>query len=413
MLRNKLIYIATFVGFMLVNNSMSIMKIPWGNTYYGVLIATFVFLFLEKTGKINAPMFLLYIISALSIAANDVPDFFKAWPRLGLFIMLTALISPAFMTDKAIKFKTQMFATVLYLLILVMIISLFLFFTGGGYSTTYYNPYFQGAMNHSMTMGPVAALSSLFSLFQLQYPHTKKMKYALYIFLVGSIFCVMQAGSRAAFLGTMASLLAFLYFRNKEYFIIVVRKYIVYISIVVFTTPFWMAYMDQIVRKNKGESGLNTDSRSVLWKQRIEEWESSPIWGIGFSSVDAEAGQSYSFDIKTGQVETGSSWLCILSMTGILGFICVVVIFVGAFKRGYKIMQSSNATGSFLLSIMIFYMFHMMAEGYIFAGGNFLSTILWLTLGTIYSIAYMPEYGDILEKKLKIKLDIKLPIFMK
>ena len=136
------------------------------------------------------------------------------------------------------------------------------------------------------------------------------------------------------------------------------------------------------------------------------------LLGIGFSSVDAKAESGNTFDAKNGNVETGSSWLCILSMTGICGFACVFVLFVGAVRRGYEIIKTSPATGSFLLSILVFFIFHMMAEGYIFAGGSFLSTQVWLVLGTIYSISYYPEYGDILEDKLRLKINIRIPTFL-
>lgn len=399
-----------FVGFMLVSNSMSIMPFRWGNAYYGVLIATFIFLFFEKTGKINAPMFLLYIFSALSIAANDVPDFFRAWPRLGSFFLMTALISPAFMTEKAIQFKTQMFSTVALLLMMVTIISVFIYITGGGYNAhNILDRYFRGATKHSMLMGPVAAISNLYCLFQLQYKQTRWMKYLYYAIIGGGMLCIMQAGSRAALISSVMSMIAFMYFRYKEQFIVVVRKYIVYITLIVCSAPLWMIYMNNIQTKNKGDTSLNTDSRSVYWKQRIVEWESSPIWGIGFSTVDAEAEYS-TVNKQSGTVETGSSWLCILSMTGILGFSCVIIIFIGAIRKGLQVINSSPATGSFLLSYLVFFIFHMMAEGYIFAGGSFMSAQIWLLLGTIYSIAYMPEYGEILEDKLKFKFTkIKIP----
>lgn len=44
----------------------------------------------------------------------------------------------------------------------------------------------------------------------------------------------------------------------------------------------------------------------------------------------------------------------------------------------------------------------MMAEGYIFAGGNFLNTQLWLLLGVIFSVSQYPKYAELLERKLQL-----------
>ncbi len=388
---------------MIVSNSSSVFPFSWGIWYYAMMFGTLLMILSKGISKSNGVMLMLYAIAAVSILANDIPALFKPWQRLGTFILLTAVVSPMFISKWNAGLRVQLFTGMTILLAIITAVSIIMLGLGMGRDSV--QGWFEGAMKHSMLMGPVAAVSSLFCLYQLQYTVRKKwIKWVYYIMIGGGLLCVLQTGSRAALIGTIISLLAFPYFRNRQHFDKMIKKYLLVFILVLASFPIWNRYTDKIREKNKTEiTELNVDSRLGHWQQRIIEWESSPLYGIGFGSVDAESENS-TINVETGGVETGSSWLCALSMTGILGFLCVLGIFIGAFSRAWKMTYYSSATGSFLLSIMIFYIFHMMAEGYIFAGGNFLNTQLWLLIGTVYSITEYPEYGQILEDKLQLHL---------
>ncbi len=52
------------------------------------------------------------------------------------------------------------------------------------------------------------------------------------------------------------------------------------------------------------------------------EFESSPLIGVGFDAIDLNlSSASGGYDKDSGMVESGSSWLIILSMTGLIGAI--------------------------------------------------------------------------------------------
>lgn len=395
--------LGAFVAFMLVSNSSTLLPFEWSVGYYVVLSVTLVYLFtLCIFRRVNITMISLYLVALLSIVCNDVPSFFKPWPRLGTFVLLTAVVSPAFCGKKLVAFRLQMFAYVSILLMLVTLISTGLLLTGRGYGSPF-NAYFQGATVHSMIMGPVAALSSVFFAYQLQYKSRIWFMKVLYFagILCGGL-CVLQTGSRAAFIGAVASLVAYMMFRHIKHIGRFYKCIILVGSLLLLSTPLWNSFTDKLLKKNGGEVGaLNVDSRQVHWLQRVKEWESSPIIGIGFGSVDEEA-EGSTVDRQSGGVETGSSWLCALSMTGILGFTCVLSIFCGAAYRAWCLLKVSPPVGALLLAMMVFFAFHMMAEGYIFAGGNFLNTQLWLLLGTIYGISQYPGYARVLEQKLQL-----------
>ena len=160
--------------------------------------------------------------------------------------------------------------------------------------------------------------------------------------------------------------------------------------------------MDKIQEKNHGTtSSLDTSSREKHWKKRVAEWESSPMIGIGFASVDiggrATGSSTFSDD---GKVETGSSWLCILSMTGLLGFLSIIIIWISSIIKLFKIWKHTPLLASLLLGILVFFALHMLAEGYILAGGHALTFVVWLTLGLIYGLASNIDISYEFEEKL-------------
>lgn len=393
--------LSSFVAFMLVSNSTVLLPLRWGMMYYAILLAATIYILLSGIVKINMTMIALYVVCILSIVCNEFPDFFKPWPRLGTFAMLTAVVAPTFAGRKAAAFRVQMFSSTLFLLAIVTVISIQMLLTGARYD----KGLFHGATVHSMIMGPVAATGMLYCVYQLQYQHRWRwVKWGLIAIIAGSMLCILQTASRAALISAVLAFFAFLVFRDIRRSGKLIKNLCIISLALTLSYPLWQSYTLIMREKNGGEAlVLNTDSRKGYWRQRIDEWQSSPIIGMGFSIVEAEkAGES--LDIRTGSTETGSSWLSVLSMTGILGFACVAGVFISAVYRAWKLLSHSAPVGAFLLSMMIFFIFHMMAEGYIYAGGNFLNTQIWLLLGTIYSISQYPEYAKILEKKLQLNI---------
>ena len=105
------------------------------------------------------------------------------------------------------------------------------------------------------------------------------------------------------------------------------------------------------------ESG-NT-SRTALWNARMEEFKSSPIWGIGFgvTGIGEEA--------TTGRAETGSGWLTVLSQTGIVGLILALLIV----KRAILPLRllRNNSRMALYSALLAFLCLHTMFEAYLFS----------------------------------------------
>lgn len=388
-----------WIGFLLVENNIAGLP-SVGSFYYLIMLAALVWVCSRsKTIPISNAMLLVYFSCTFSILANDIPSFFQPWPRLLTFVVVTSLVSPFILSDNSTVFKCLVLKTIFYLLRFVIVASFIGAFIGIGYKYKY----FQGITNHSMMMGPFAALSCLFSIYQLYNEElTKRRKYVNYLFIIMSLFCVFQSGSRAAFAGCIVSVIAMIWFYMHDRLGRVLKIFFS-ISVVAFLSfPIWGKYLDKIQEKNRGTtSSLDTSSREIHWKQRIAEWKSSPLIGIGFASVDtrgkASKGSTFGDD---GKVETGSSWLCILSMTGLFGFLSIITIWIASIVKLFQLWRYTPFLASLLLGILVFFALHMMAEGYILAGGNTLAFIVWLTLGIVYGLSYNIDLAHEFEEKL-------------
>ena len=88
---------------------------------------------------------------------------------------------------------------------------------------------------------------------------------------------------------------------------------------------------------------------------------------------------------STGTIETGSSWLAVLSMTGIIGFIPFLIIIYKSVKRVWS-KKKTNIEASLYLGLIVFLSIHMLVEGYIFAGGSVVFFIAWLIISCCYEI---------------------------
>lgn len=385
------------IGLLLVENNITMLP-NVGSMYYVFLLAALLYMLPKERISFGVfSMLGLYAVCLISLWVNDVPSVFQANFRFLTFLLTTSLTSPMICNDAFTRFRSQAFVTILSLLKYVVIASFVYALMGGGY---FRGGYFQGVTNHSMMMGPFAALCALLCVYRLlanSYDKKGKMWYG--IILLSSLFCLLQAASRAAFLAAIASMVVFftVYYRDR------MGKFVKTVAVVgvvlVLAFPLWGRYMNKLEQKNANETQLNVDSRKGHWEQRVKEFRSSPFWGIGFSAVSttAHGGSTYG---KDGKVESGSSWLSVLSMTGVFGFAAFLAVFLVVLKRAWEVWYDTPLLSSFLVAILCFWAMHMMAEGYIFAGGNSLAFCVWLTFGVVYGVTNNKELAYELQQKL-------------
>lgn len=324
-------------------------------------------------------IFLLYLPISLTLAnPNSV---FRSWERLLLFVVMFVYASPLIINQKAIRWREISLETVCYICVLLSATSSVCYFIGinlfedryyGGYIEEFVGSagHFSGICNHSMVLGPISGISSIYLFNQIENKRNKHF----YIFLFASIGSLLFSASRSALISTLFGCSTILFLRSKtikEF----IKKTIPFLIVVIVTFPLWNSAATGLVNKQNArtDEGGMFDSRTIKILCRYEEFSSSPIYGVGFSSIDPKGGDGY--DISSGTIEPGSSWMAILSMTGIIGFILFATLIIKTIKGCW---YESN---TLYLGLLSFFLVDLLVEGYIFAGGNVLAFIFWLVVG--------------------------------
>lgn len=323
-------------------------------------------------------VFLLYIPIALVLAAPN--PVFHSWPRYGLFAILYIAVSPFVTSDYAIQFRQSVFKATIIICIAISAISFLCYFLGinmmrsvwDGSEYNYHeqiNGTFGGITAHSMLLGPISGIAILAcGYLAMKY---NKAYWILAVMCAGSM---LFSASRASLMSTICGFIVLFYFSAKKIGKNMRRLLLIFFALIV-TYPLWDNAMAGITAKNEGSilSGVNTGTRTPKWNLRLEEWETSPIYGVGFCAVSEKDGIGYN-----GMIEPGSSWLAVLSMTGAVGFVLFGMMYYRAAKNSLRFRTAEGAlTGAVLALVGV----HMLAEGHIFSGGSYLCFLVWLAIG--------------------------------
>lgn len=332
-------------------------------------------------------LFFAYIALTIFISAPD--PVFKSWERLAYFGIMLLLLAPIIENKKIRLVRKLLFNYVLIIFILLSIGSFIAYFLGlnlmrsDGELDLAVAGNFGGLTCQSMTLGPIAGITSCYF---LELFFKNKNRICVVLALV-SFVTVLMAASRGALIATIGGILAVIYLGNGN-LSSVIKKLLVVLLIGIITLPLWEDYTLGVIQKSQdiNRAGM-FDSRTTKVTARLAEFESSPIFGIGFASIDPNGIDSY--NTKTGTIEPGSSLLAVFSMTGIIGFLLVLYLNLQTIKQ----LRKSDSTQSILYqSLIILFWIHMIIEGYIFSISNPLSIFYWLLLGVSYDSKYR-EYS--------------------
>lgn len=339
--------------------------------------------------ELIAALLLLYLPVNLAITEPDIV--FNPWIRLALFSMVFIFVSPLLYGKYISEYRNKILCGILLICVILGLGSFFCYFLGINYMRSQVDGSaisdytmsvggFGGLLYHSISLGMVCGLGMLYLLYRaLIQPQKDRRWYYIAIALLA--LTILLSASRTALLSAITGMLVMLYQSNKKKGKFL-RVLILILLIGMFTYPLWEGFTAGIESKNVNQSELGVyGSRTDKWDARIAEFSSSPIYGIGFASVDSR------LDVIGigGVVEPGSSWLCILSMTGIIGLILVLLILIKPFRY---LKSHPTPYNSLLLGLMVFICTHMISEGYIFAGGSSLCFLAWLIFGCCNDARY-------------------------
>lgn len=340
-----------------------------------------------KLRTFSSLMLMLIFYLGLNIILCHPDAIFRPWLRFILFILLLIVVSPLAQSPYLRSFRKDMLNLTLWLAAIFSICSFFCYFLGINFmmgSRSEYNTAgtFAGLFNQSMMLGPIAGISSVFLSYKAYISHTKTTKN---LYIAASLAClaaVFFSASRSALLCTLIGIGVMLLniMRSGTRFL---KFTVLILFVAALTLPIWGGILDGVIQKNEANlaKGSFLTSREEKWNARISEFESSPIIGIGFAAVDP------ALDVVGlgGTIEPGSSWLAVLSMSGIIGGI----LFLYVFFSGYKVCRKMRSDKDALLSgLLTLFAVHMIAEGYVFAAGSFLCYLLWLVVGCCFDRKY-------------------------
>ncbi len=346
--------------------------------YYGVMFIGMVLCFSGRNIRYNLYLLVFVYFAYMSILLNDIPSYFLPYDRLISFLIIVGLVSPLIAAEKLDNIRLLIFKNINRVFLVIVVLSFLGHFSriypGSDWSG------FRGVTNHSMTLGPVAALAIFLSIdhvFKIDISRQERYRYLLLAIM--SFITMLLAASRGAVLGAVLGL--FVYFFKKYYLRLgkFLQITLAVIFIVVASSGFWSGFTTNLQRKNavaqaKGDAAA---SRSDNWKFRVIEFKESPLYGIGFSHLKYGL-----IDKKSGIVEPASSWLAVFSMTGFLGGIAFTIFIFSILIKLILAKSSQNAV-PILLALLVFFIVHWFFEGYILASGAFEFFYSWLLLGVI------------------------------
>lgn len=244
---------------------------------------------------------------------------------------------------------------------------------------------FSGYARFPMWNSAAAAVSMLYFAYLLfREGEKKKWTRIFYIvmFLASMYVCIISA-SRSAFGLAVVLSVALLKWLSPNFGKL--TKYVVIFGVIgVLSFPFFMDSATRMLQKQETQEETGVTSRDFLWAQRMAEFHSSPVYGVGFAVQGTDENQT------VGRGESGSSWLAILAQTGVIGFVIALILWCKTFTRLRNIRYDSENV--LVYALFLFFTVHSILEGYMFQGGWYMCVICWLTVAVVTEAKMYRKY---------------------
>jgi hypothetical protein len=300
---------------------------------------------------------------------------------LGL-VILVAAVGPLFPSSKYVRLRLVGWVIVLIFSVFVSVLSIFWYFLplpsiGIGL--------FSGATTQPKTL----AFNSVLAVIVLaSFITTKNWKIALPA-LVVVIFVTILTGSRASLVVVLVSLSVILYIRRAVGIGVLISGFSA-ITVLLFSGDLGGILGGETVAWHV-DKGLS-DTRSHLWDLRLRDYSSSPIFGVGVGVAseilhaptleDMASGMAF-FD-QNGRLvfEPGSSWLAILSMTGLFGSLAFFLLLSCVVRSCFLFWkQAGRQIYALQMATLIFFTLHFIEGGFVLSFGNPHTLYFWLWVG--------------------------------
>lgn len=365
--------------------------------YYGSLAIGAIYAFFNLKQITKAPA-LMIIACILSILIGDPDPVFSSWIRLGLFLLIIISVFPLFQSDRLIAYRGKITFFTLWIIVAISFGSLIAFFMGINYMRLDYNyvyldlteaGIFGGLTTHSMILGPICGVAIIFLIWRMICIDKGMLRITLSLLMcVACVAALFLSASRGALIATAASALIVIYLKSRHKWSHMMNALLISALLFAVFSPIIIPFTSGVIEKqqNNIQSGSTFFSREAKWNNRWEEFTDNPFFGVGFSAMDTKNTEDYFPD--TGINEPGSSWLAILSMTGIIGFATFFYLTFFTYQRLWRMAGPRNKDSILLLGLFSLFLIHLIIEGYIYAAGSYLCYLFWLIFGNSLSLAH-------------------------
>lgn len=244
---------------------------------------------------------------------------------------------------------------------------------------------FSGFATHSMWTSCAAAISTIFfvSLAFRQTEIPKWQRYGYFVMILVSLYISMISASRAAFFLALACS-ALIIWMQTEKVTSLMRNALIIGFVALFFVPILMDNAAAMLnKKNALEVTTKNTSRDQLWAERIAEFESSPVIGIGFAAHGVGRHKT------VGRNESGGGFITVLAQTGLIGSIFILLIWAAATVHPKQVGTDPNMI--LIYSSFVFFSIHSIIEGYMFQGGWYLCLVIWLIIGIMIEHKSLPQ----------------------
>ncbi len=315
--------------------------LPLGNDFLDILffsmIIGWIVSAMSKNDKIMQPsplnlicfISIVYTFFSFWIGYNTigyVAHFILSDPRLHFWKNYTLLPVIYFLTLNNIKDRKWMFRVIAVMCLTMMLMNYYTVRQITWFSELVSRRKITGTFVY---LGPneVAAFYNQYTMILMALFFAVKNKMQK-IFLFGlsliNVFCVIFLYSRAAYLGFAVGCL----------FLFSIKKKILLIPLICAALAWQFVLPEKVIERiemtttESGELEASAGGRIEIWKQSIELWQESPIFGIGLNVFK---------HMGYGLGDTHNIYLKILSEQGIVGLIIFLIIILAFLRIGIRL----------------------------------------------------------------------------
>lgn len=372
--------------------------------YFSLIFVLFGFL-VTHCKKVDSLCLAFIAACLLSLIWNDlmlsrIDPIFKCWERLAFFTLTFGVYSPMMQSEFATKIRKQLFNSFYWMSLLIVGGSLLTI----GNGITSLNAGYAGYANTSLTLGLICGFVTCCSFSKLMALETSLRNAIVYGSQATIAVVVMSAaGSRSALLATslacFATSIASLT-TGKGQDRVKGQLGLAFVAIGATTV---LLRSQSMIAKITGDLdaseavGILATSRTIEYGNRIAEFSSSPFFGIGFGNADYGL-----IKWSTGAIESGTSWLAILSMLGLFGITIFGLVMVRSIVKSFRSYCKSSgelqdtcnlnpetprngrnerAMSLAVFTLCCFFFVHLFFEGYAIFAGSTDFALLWLVIG--------------------------------